>query len=452
MALPPSLTWWIAALAAAILWPVSVAVYRVYFHPLSLAQIPGPKLAALTYLYRTYFNVTGGSRYFAQIEKLHGEYGESSGATRPPPPSAPWPMLIVARAELAGPVVRIGPNEVHLSDSDNYEKIYYIGTKFSKSPPFYGAFGSGASAFSTPSNKVHRVRRAALNPLFSRKKVLELEAVVQDKAKKLVDRVVSAAPTHAPVNLHDGFRAVSVDTITDYAFDACYNLLDREDFGTDFMADVRALGPAVWFFQQWPFLQSVARGMPNWLAAKLSKPLGSFTRMQEDCRKQIVTIKENLDSGEKKPVTRTTIFHQLLNPNATEGHIVPSVDDLKDEAYVMLSAAADTTGNAMTIAAYHVIENEDIYKKLTAELKEAFPDSSKALDFLSLEKLPYLTAVIKEGLRLAYCELYVTLGTLFRRCDDLKVYETGLEDLTYEDYFASYHPLDARRFHVISAA
>ncbi|UKZ95944.1 uncharacterized protein TrAFT101_010751 [Trichoderma asperellum] len=33
----------------------------------------------------------------------------------------------------------------------------------------------------------------------------------------------------------------------------------------------------------------------------------------------------------------TTIFHQLLNPNVTEGHIVPSVDDLKDEAYIIES-------------------------------------------------------------------------------------------------------------------
>jgi hypothetical protein len=51
---------------------------------------------------------------------------------------------------------------------------------------------------------------------------------------------------------------------------------------------------------------------------------------------------------------------------------------------------------------------------------------------------------------LAYCELYVTLGTLFRRFDKLKVYNTGPEDLVYDDYFSSYHPVDARKFHVIS--
>ncbi len=103
-------------------------------------------------------------------------------------------------------------------------------------------------------------------------------------------------------------------------------------------------------------------------------------------------MKENIDAGQDKSDSRTTIFHQLLDPNATEGHVVPSVDELKDEAYIIVAAAADTTGNAMTIGTYHVISNEAIYRKLTAELKEAFPDPNVKLDFVQLEKLPYLVS------------------------------------------------------------
>jgi cytochrome P450 len=54
------------------------------------------------------------------------------------------------------------------------------------------------------------------------------------------------------------------------------------------------------------------------------------------------------------------------------------------------------------------------------------------------------------GMPLAYCELYVTLGTFFRRFENLSVYETGPEDLVYEDFFSAYHPNNARRFHVIA--
>jgi hypothetical protein len=70
-----------AVLAAALpVWLGGVAVYNIYFHP--LAKVPGPKLAAVTSLYKTYFNATNGSKFYIQIQKLHEEFGEST-------PSAP---------------------------------------------------------------------------------------------------------------------------------------------------------------------------------------------------------------------------------------------------------------------------------------------------------------------------------------------------------------------------
>src|SRR5947207_4533843 len=102
-----------------------------------------------------------------------------------------------------------------------------------------------------------------------------------------------------------------------------------------------------------------------------------------------------MDANKGEKPTRLTIFNQLLDPDVTEGHVVPSVDDLKDEAFSIVTAAADTTGNAMTIAAYNVISNESIYRKLTAELKETFPDGTTRLKYLALEKLPYLVRSIE---------------------------------------------------------
>ena len=115
----------------------------------------------------------------------------------------------------------------------------------------------------------------------------------------------------------------------------------------------------------------------------------------------MATIKKNIDEG-RDQAKRKTIFHQLLSPNATEGHVVRNVEDLTDEAFTILSAAADTTGHAMTITTYYIVSNPDVYRKLTAELKSAFPDPTAQLNYLTLEKLPYLTAVIKEGLRLSF--------------------------------------------------
>ena len=166
-----------------------------------------------------------------------------------------------------GPVVRIAPNEVSLSDPSNYEKIYNVGSRFYKDPGFYSAFGAPGAAFTTTSNELHRVRRAAQSPLFSRKIVLQLENVVHDKANKLSKRIESGLEDGNPngVDLHYGFRAVSVDVITEYAFNDCYNLLDRDDFGYPFFAMVKGTIGAFWIFMQWPLVQYIALNLPNWL-------------------------------------------------------------------------------------------------------------------------------------------------------------------------------------------
>lgn len=104
----------------------------------------------------------------------------------------------------------------------------------------------------------------------------------------------------------------------------------------------------------------------------------------------MLAVKSSMDASKGEEPARLTIFNRLLDPNATKDHVVPSVDDLKDEAFSIITAAADTTGNAMTIAAYHIISNKSIYQKLVAELKEAFPDPFDKLDYLTLERLPYL--------------------------------------------------------------
>ena len=49
---------------------------------------------------------------------------------------------------------------------------------------------------------------------------------------------------------------------------------------------------------------------------------------------------------------------------------------------------------------------------------------------------------------LAYCELYVTLGSVFRRFENLKANDLSEEDRAYNDYFSGQHPLDATKFHV----
>lgn len=63
-----------------LLYFVLQALYRVYLHP--LRKIPGPKLAAASYLYEFYWDVYKGGLFLFQIQKMHERYGDSPAESR----------------------------------------------------------------------------------------------------------------------------------------------------------------------------------------------------------------------------------------------------------------------------------------------------------------------------------------------------------------------------------
>lgn len=67
-----------------------------------------------------------------------------------------------------------------------------------------------------------------------------------------------------------------------------------------------------------------------------------------------------------------------------------------------MGAAVETTSNTLNVALFHLCQNPDKFSILKRELEEAMPDENCLAPWAKLETLPYLTAVIRESLRLAY--------------------------------------------------
>lgn len=63
-------------LAAVGLYAAGLATYRLLLSP--LAKFPGPKLAALTRKYESYFEAVRNYEYLWKIKKLHTKYGKTS--------------------------------------------------------------------------------------------------------------------------------------------------------------------------------------------------------------------------------------------------------------------------------------------------------------------------------------------------------------------------------------
>jgi hypothetical protein len=74
---------------------IDAILFRLYLSP--IAQIPGPKFTALTWWYEYYHDVVTYGKYICKVQEFHQQYG---------------------------PIVRISPYEVHISDPDFFGTLY----------------------------------------------------------------------------------------------------------------------------------------------------------------------------------------------------------------------------------------------------------------------------------------------------------------------------------------
>ncbi|KAJ3521435.1 hypothetical protein NMY22_g12318 [Coprinellus aureogranulatus] len=351
----------------AALFLISRAISRLYFHPLS--RFPGPPLAALTDYYVSYYVIFKSGAWVAQLRTLHEQYG---------------------------PVVRIGPNKLHFADPNAYDGIYRD-NRFPKEPWFYDAWISYTSSFGCTSIKGARERRSIVHPFFSRQNVLHLQHVVQGT----VDRFMASLSQHCKegnvINMHRGFYSISLEVITTFCFAKSYEAIDYPEYGMPFLiAIVDGLIP-IFIMQHFPFMRPLIFGLPEWflkIVAPLSLTFPAFTRRLEEQIDSILADPASLDKVEHE-----TVYHHLLNPKSGKKL---TRDELRHEASVIVAAGTDTVGNTCNVALFHCLNDKSIGKRLRGELYDAWPDVDAPMSLEKLEKLPYLTAVIQEALRLSH--------------------------------------------------
>jgi cytochrome P450 len=169
---------------------------------------------------------------------------------------------------------------VHLSDPAHYDFVYGVKSGFYKDSRFYSALGIDVATFGSIHNETHRRRRAALNPFFSRKKVLELEDVVHESADKLCRILRDDHASGKPTNIGAAFRGISVDVITNYAFGEAWGQLDSPDLGAWFSDMVRDSSGMFFTLQAFPTLK-ILHSLPPWVTRRMSPAVADFIGCQE---------------------------------------------------------------------------------------------------------------------------------------------------------------------------
>ncbi|KFY05415.1 hypothetical protein O988_00004 [Pseudogymnoascus sp. VKM F-3808] len=355
------------------LYTVYGVIYRLFLSPLS--KFPGPKIAALTSWYELYYDLILGGKYTFKLIELHKQYG---------------------------PIIRITPFELHVSDPEFYDEIYASSAsnrKRDKYPLFYESFGMDHSMFATIDHDLHKYRRAALNPFLSLQNVRKLQPVIQERVSTMLERIRDFKESEEILNVSWLNAALTSDVVMQYAFARSDHRLERPDFDRANRDGCFFGSTAANFMKHAPWLNAIFQSLPNQLTRLAHPLLAAFLAQRRHIVKQISDIKTGANTS-NQDLSHATIFHEILSSKLPEPE--KSIRRLSDEAEVLVLAGTLTTAWTLDLSTFHLLRTPSALSKLKAELRAAIPDPSQPTPLVVLEQLPYLNAVIKESLRLTY--------------------------------------------------
>ncbi|GLA36171.1 hypothetical protein AnigIFM63309_002085 [Aspergillus niger] len=353
-----------------VVYVVGLVFYRLCLSP--LAKFPGPRLAAATGLYETYHDVLRDGQFTWHIERLHQKYG---------------------------PVVRINPWEVHVKDPENYSTLYAGATRKRNKDPWFTFIGLPYSIFSTDGYALHRARRSVLGRFFTRQAILDLEPLIQANIQALCRHFRNAQREHNSLELHSTFLCFTGDTVSQHAFgkQSGFHALDQAELTADRKTKMNSVFELLPVTRHFPWLCGLAHVFPFIAGLICADFIGVYTQELEIQHMVRKAIQERGTGSSEKP---KAIYPAILeNDRVHEDE--KRFARLADDAILLIAAGTDAPGRALAMTLYFVLQNPEVHKKVRAELCASWPDASVEPGLTVIERLPYFTAVLKEGLRLA---------------------------------------------------
>ena len=299
----------------------------------------------------------------------------------------------------SGPIIRINPFELHVSDPDFIDTLYTRSAPRDKHPYLTRAFGTDDVTFNTCDHAHHRLRRAAVAPFFSKQRVLGLQDLIWTHVEKLCNRFEEFQDVKKPLPTGNAFGCLTADIIIDYSMGIQQNALEDPDFAPFFTQAIKKFAEFAIILRHMPWMHKLINAIPPDRLSKLSPEYGAmlaFRKMNND------RVAEAFTRNEKRsvPPAAHNVFDELINSDLPPAE--KTLSRLSQESQIIIDAAVDTTAHTLTTTLFHILDNPSKLTKLQHELRAAMPHPHTHAPLVELEKLPYFSAVINEGLRLSY--------------------------------------------------
>ncbi|KAK3668237.1 hypothetical protein LTR22_000922 [Elasticomyces elasticus] len=342
-------------------------LYNITLHP--LARFPGPKLAAATRLYESYYELYLGGQYGDQILALHSRYG---------------------------PIVRISPSEVHILDPTFFDELFNFNPELDKQIQVHDNLQQ------TPGFELHRQRRKAFDPYFSRASILSSEALIASLVDKMCTRVEELKGRDTPFSMSTMYRCLTTDIISEYCFSQPFDLLDDPQGNEKHMDAFLGVFKILFLIRQIPWgtwVMSRLELLPKWMVPT-DQGMAWVQDWQGGISRRLRDIKQGKSQKTHSSHPHPTVFEQYIQ-NGNVPAAEKTDDLLLANAVMFVAAGLETTGFALSTVTFHVLDDPSIRKTLKAEIAGVWPSDGSLPSLTSLEKLPYLTACLKEALRMS---------------------------------------------------
>ncbi|KAF2182877.1 cytochrome P450 [Zopfia rhizophila CBS 207.26] len=380
--------------AASFIYTIYTLYYRLYLSPIAI--FPGPKLAAATFWYEFYYDIVLGGKYIWKIRDLHRQYGS---------------------------VIRINPYELHVSDPNFWDTMYTASTSRNRRDKWAWqtkGIGIDASILGTAEHALHRHRRTALNSFFSMQNVRKLLPVVEERVNVLVQRLKASGDRGEIVSIEYAFSAFTnaSDVVMKYCFGQSDYHIEAPGFDPNYHNTSFGAAKSIALLKHMNWILKIMLALPESIAERMGEEVSSNIRLKRvrlqylfslGAHRLIYLSQERINQIEDIRRRGTdaalnssaaTIFHTLLESDLPESE--KDTTRLAEEAVLLVGAGTHTTSWVLTVIAFHLLSQPTLLKRLKEELEIAIPNSESNVPLDELEKLPYLTAVLKEGLRLGY--------------------------------------------------
>ncbi|KAF7586336.1 hypothetical protein BBP40_009064, partial [Aspergillus hancockii] len=381
---------------------IYLIVYRLYFH--RLAEFPGPRLAAISTIYRSFFQIWKNGKLIDHVTTLHDLYGPVVRISPNEVSESQSLPIILHRHLLQISHLKIYKSQLHFRNIAAYHDIYSARFEGTKDPDFYEHLGQSAALFGIVDPKQHSARFRIVSHLFSKRHFDSFEPRLKAHVTRFGDLLSVLARNDDICNLSFGFRSVALDIVNDFIFGGLsprFRQLKDETFMEPLtLATHYAMDWRLWLSRNFPTIFNIIQKLPSSLVLSITP---AFEAGKTLPRLVMEMVEHALASGAKDWHNHFfyCIAYGLENLNTSGGDSPPAV--LVDEVKGTMLGGVIDIANILPYGAFQVSQDPILQDLLFEELRGGWAHINDPVPvYETLSRFPILNGVVKESLRLTY--------------------------------------------------